>query len=73
MMAAVITLVTMVTSPGMLDPVDEGTRILRNVGGGLLVTEMKALGSFETAGPGLLGMKTKALGYSKRRDQHCMT
>lgn len=60
-MAAVITLVTLVTSPELLDPVVEGTRILRNVGGGMLVMEMEALGSFETAGPGLLGMKTKAL------------
>jgi len=68
--AAVITLVTLVTSPGVLeDPLDEGIRILRNVGGELLVMEMKALGSFETAGPGLLGMKTKALGLFETSGQ----
>jgi len=40
--AAVATLVTLVTSPGLLDPERKGTKILRSVGGGLLV--MKALG-----------------------------
>jgi hypothetical protein len=47
--AAVATLITLVTSPGLLDPEGESTKILRNIGGGLLVIEMKALGSFETA------------------------
>jgi hypothetical protein len=47
--AAVVTLVTLLTSPGLLDPEGEGKRILRNVGGGMLYMEVKALESFETS------------------------
>lgn len=59
MVEVVATLVILLTSPGLLDPEGEGTRILRSVGRGMLYMEMKALESFETSRPGLFDPEDK--------------